>query len=162
MGTMIDLSGARVLRTVIADPAPIPFTRPRRPKRWPGLLVVRFGVAGHPAQWVTHGTSGTKAAQREALRAWQVKVAHAAAVAMRHARGTLAAGMVEVWADFVFAPGGKLPDRDNLVKGATDSLQGITFLNDVQVVGGEGRRLRGPHEGAVIEVWSVKEVTIGD
>ena len=158
---MIDLSGARILRTAIADPAPVPLTRPRRPKRWPGVLVVRFGVAGHVAQWVTHGTSGTKATQREYLRIWQAAVAGAATVAMRNARATLAVGMVEVWIDAVFAPGTKLPDRDNIVKGTTDALQGIIFLNDVQVVGGEGRRLLGPVEGAVIEVWSVKQPTIG-
>jgi Holliday junction resolvase RusA-like endonuclease len=153
-------NGAIVHRTLIPHPDPVPNVRPRRPARRPGRLLVRFGVGGRPAPWVTHGTSGTKADQRVFLRDWQSRIVHAAALAMRERGGTRAAvhsGPVEVWIDFVIHPDRRMPDRDNLQKGATDAMQGVIFINDCQVVGGECRRLAGPCEGAVIDVWAVKQ-----
>jgi Holliday junction resolvase RusA-like endonuclease len=153
--------GAIVRRTIIAHPDPVPYCRSRRPAA-AGALLCRFGVGGRPAPWVTHGTSGTKAAQRMALRDWQGRIVHAAALAMRDRGDTHAVhtGPVEVWIDFVVGLGRRLPDRDNLQKGATDAMQGIVFINDSQVIGGECRRLIGPHEGAVIDVWAVKNLWI--
>jgi hypothetical protein len=156
-------NGATIRRTLIPCAEPVPRTRPRRPARRPGRLLVRFGLGGRPAPWVTHGTSGTKGDQRAALRGWQIRIVHAAGLAMRHRGATAAAvhsGPVEVWIDFVFSESARLPDRDNLQKGTTDAMQGIVFLNDCQVVGGECRRIRGPHEGAVIDVWVVKDPCI--
>jgi Holliday junction resolvase RusA-like endonuclease len=98
-----------------------------------------------------------------ALRDWQARIVHAAALALRHRADTFAhvySGPVEVWADFVIDPGRRLPDRDNLQKGATDALQGVVFINDCQVVGGECRRLIGPHEGVIIDVWAVKNPSV--
>jgi Holliday junction resolvase RusA-like endonuclease len=158
-------NGTTILRTLIDHPDPVPRCRRIRPVRRPGRLLCRFGVGGRPAPWVTHGTSGTKAAQRAALRDWQTRIIHAAGLAMRLRGGSGAAvhsGPVEVWIDFVFAPDRRLPDRDNLQKGATDAIQGIIIINDCEVVGGECRRLIGPHEGAIVEVWAVRAPTVLD
>jgi Holliday junction resolvase RusA-like endonuclease len=147
---------------LISDDTPIPFTRPRRPPEWPGELLIRFGVGGLPAPWVTRGVSGSKVRQREALRAWQAKVKAAARLAIHHTyiHYRIPAGAVEVWIDFVHTGIGMVPDRDNLQKGTTDALQAVVFGNDIQVYGGECRRALGLYPGVVIEVWTAPGIIL--
>lgn len=155
----------KILRTLIPDPTPVPLSVPTSPTcglHRSGGLIVRFGVGGRPGQWVTRGVTGRKVQQRVSMRAWQEKVMHAAGLAMREARTPIAHGPVEVWIDFVFKRGGQIPDRTNLAKSTEDAMQGIVYINDNQVIGGDCRRGIGPFEGAVIEVWYASALVIAD
>jgi Holliday junction resolvase RusA-like endonuclease len=54
--------------------------------------------------------------------------------------------------------GRPIPDVTNLLKGLEDTLQGVVFADDAQVVQSEARRLYGPEDGAVVEVFRYDEV----
>jgi Holliday junction resolvase RusA-like endonuclease len=160
------LSGVEVLRTIIPDPTPVPLTMPTLTTRlrWPDKLIVRFGVGGHPCQWVTFGTGkrhDSKRTQRIAMREWQTRVAQAGMLAMREAGRPIHGGPCGVWIDAVFAPGGNPPDRDNIAKSTVDALQGVVYIDDYQVIAGETRRMVGKWEGAVIEVWTATPHVLG-
>ena len=152
----------KILRTLIPDPTPVPFTMPTVPACGSRELIVRFGVGGRPGQWVTRGVTGRKVQQRASMRAWQDKIMHASGIAMREGRTPIAHGPVEVWIDFVFKRGGQIPDRINLAKSTEDAMQGIVYINDNQVIGGDCRRGVGPFEGAVVEVWYAAPLILPD
>jgi Holliday junction resolvase RusA-like endonuclease len=120
-----------------------------------GTVLCAGSVPGRAIPWKAPniGRNGGVVHGRDYKRyeEWKQTVAANVRLAMR--RRKVYGGPVDVVATFYLRPipGRTLPDRDNLIKAFTDALQGVVIVNDVQVCGGEPRRVVSAEEAERVE-----------